>query len=293
MLDHPIIKAVRKMKGETEVNVIIDTSTSDGPIQPTKSNEAAIKDMNDMNKTVMDFVKPKHSLTDVHNFQFRFNNRGNVSRAAFLTGNDNSPTYDDQIMSGIIACMNSPLDKKMPACGYHIKQGEKMAREREKQTRAQRKLKAIELGEEEPESDKDEKKEKETPEQAKVMNAIRICLGVFKYIHDHRSTLEPREKGVFQTPILKAIKNADIEGVKYKGRRKVVRMKAQDLKKMINKCVAAKSTFPSWYTTKVGNGDKNDKSIPSYITSILDSIFIPSGFWRGESKGEGSRNTDL
>jgi len=28
-------------------------------------------------------------------------------------------------------------------------------------------------------------------------------------------------------------------------------------------------------------------------SSILDSIFIPSGFWRGESKGEGSRNTDL
>lgn len=116
--------------------------------------------------------------------------------------------------------MNSSLDKKLLACEYHIKKGEKMARERKKQTRAQRKLKAIELIEEQPESDKDKKKEKETPEQANAMNAICICPGVFKYIHNHRSTLEPREKGVFQTRILKAIKNTDIEGVKYKSRQK-------------------------------------------------------------------------
>lgn len=46
-------------------------------------------------------------------------------------------------------------------------------------------------------------------------------------------------------------------------------MKTQDLNKMINKCVAAKSTFPSWYTTKVGNDTKNDKSIPRKGEVIL------------------------
>ena len=106
MLDHPVIHAVKKIKGD-EFVVIIDNGSSSTPIQEQTTGKAAASTMVAMNQTVMAFVVPKHSLETVHNFQYRFNTRSN-SREKFLRANKNNPSYDDQIMSGIVTLMEKP-----------------------------------------------------------------------------------------------------------------------------------------------------------------------------------------
>ena len=273
MLNFPIIR-MTKISG-SEVNVIIDNGSSSATsIQEKPTAKDAINKLNAMGRTIMDFVKPKYSLTDVHDFQERFNKR-DISRERFLKANRNTPTYNDQILSGILTCMENPtkLGKefaiKVPACGFHILHGEKVAREKAKEKRDKEMAASIDKGLKMP----PEESTKKSSEESVLQGAINKSLDVFKFVHDHRSTMEPRNKSLWKTPILDAIKDTDVRGTKVSENRTInKRLDIKILAKHIRECDGAISAFPKWYSKKVKvpkDCVSPDRSIPRKGEAIL------------------------
>ena len=78
----------------------------------------------------------------------------------------------------------------------------------------------------------------------------------FTFIQDHRSTLEPRNLSLFNTPILNAIVNADPQGTKPKEVRQVDRMTHSSVTRAIQSVHKAISALPSRYKKKKNKTDR-------------------------------------
>eukprot|EP00957_Ditylum_brightwellii_P043061 3262406-Ditylum_brightwellii.AAC.1 len=83
--------------------------------------------------------------------------------------------------------------------------------------------------------------------------AIRHARNTFKYVNDHRQTLQPRSISSFNTVIMKALEATDIGGVKVKGKKKIEGMTQDGLAKEIKKVGNAMRKFLAWYRTKIKN----------------------------------------
>ena len=205
----------------------------------------------ELNRVAMTMLTPKFTLDKCIEFQHRFQNR-TVSRENFLRANSDTPNIDEQIEAGIIHAMSNPRNDGMRACGYLERQGDKVAREKAESAAAANATKKVGGNKGMTSS----KRKGAEPESAVVWKAVRLARECFKFVHDHRSTLEPRYKTLFTTPILVAIKDVDPRGTKVKENRKIARMDQGSILAEIDDISKAMAAFPQWYRSKVSRDSK-------------------------------------
>ena len=109
-------------------------------------------------------------------------------------------------------------------------------------------------------------------EKELLQKSISKIVKFFIFIQDHRCTLEPREKGRFNTPILQAIEDTDPDGVSFKNKRQVAFMKYDDLTNKINHINNALSNLPSWYRNKISQ--QSTAEFGDVLISELENIRI-------------------
>ena len=190
----------------------------------------------DENRMVKSILKSSFSLEEVMDFQHKFKNR-TVGRTTFLNTVKPKPTYADQIQTAVLHTMANPKNGIEP-CGFNERAGDRNYR-----------LKQLEEAEQ-AKKDPNHKVKKaskivEANEEGLLKQAVNKCLVPFKYVQDHRDTLFHRCRALFDTPILKAIADADPEGTKTKEKRVIGRMSCPSIVDAMKSVSKAMETLPA------------------------------------------------
>ena len=245
LLDVPVLYLLKAL-GSFEKKTLTINICPDTVVKRSNSNTEPI-DLVTENQVVVTMLSPSFEFECVQEFQQNFKNR-TVSRYDFLRNVDPKPNYSDQIESAVLHVMANPPEG-MKRCGYNERLGGKKARLKQLAEAERAKLDPTYVV-------KKPTKIAEATEASRLKKAVKLCVKSFTFIQDHRSTLEPRNLSLFNTPILNAIVNADPQGTKQKELRKVDRMTHQSVTRAIQSVHKAISALPSWYKKKKNKTDR-------------------------------------